>query len=86
MDIYPEKRIYNVGKMAMTDSAIDVTLFRDIYIVLGEPLDDDAWSVRLYYKPFVRWIWGGGFLILVGGLLALVDRRYYARLEKPARG
>jgi cytochrome c-type biogenesis protein CcmF len=86
LEIYPEKRIYNVGKMAMTDSAIDVTLFRDIYIALGEPIDDDAWSVRLYYKPFVRWIWGGGFLILVGGVLSLVDRRYYARLETRVRG
>ena len=84
VDIYPEKRIYNVGKMAMTESAIDVTPFRDIYLALGEPLDDDAWSVRLYYKPFVRWIWGGGFLILVGGLLALADRRYYSRQKKTA--
>ena len=78
-NIYPEKRIYNVNKMAMTDSAIDVTIFRDIYIALGEPLDQDAWSVRLYYKPFIRWIWGGGFLILLGGVFALADRRYYAR-------
>ena len=84
VDIYPEKRIYNVGKMAMTDSAIDITLFRDIYIALGEPLDDDAWSVRLYYKPFVRWIWGGGFMILAGGLLALSDRRYYLKRQKKA--
>ena len=61
----------------MTDSAIDVNLFRDIYIALGEPIGRDAWSVRLYYKPFIRWIWGGGFLILLGGLLALSDRRYY---------
>jgi cytochrome c-type biogenesis protein CcmF len=75
--IYPEKRIYNVGQMAMTDSAIDVTPFRDIYVALGEPLDKNAWSVRLYYKPFIRWIWGGGFMILAGGLLALMDRRYY---------
>lgn len=75
--ILPEKRIYNVGKMPMTESAVDVTPFRDIYVALGEPLDDRAWSVRLYYKPFVRWIWGGGFLILVGGFLALTDRRYY---------
>ncbi|KTD18880.1 heme lyase CcmF/NrfE family subunit [Legionella jordanis] len=79
--IYPEKRIYNVGKMAMTESAIDVNPFRDIYIALGEPLDDKAWSVRLYYKPFVRWIWGGGFLILTGGLLALADRRYYQKRQ-----
>ena len=77
--IYPEKRIYEVGGMAMTESAIDVTPFRDIYVALGEPLDDTAWSVRLYYKPFVRWIWWGGFLIVAGGLLALLDRRYYSR-------
>ena len=77
--IYPEKRVYEVGRMAMTESAIDVTPFRDIYVALGEPLDDVAWSVRLYYKPFVRWIWWGGFLIFAGGLLALLDRRYYSR-------
>jgi cytochrome c-type biogenesis protein CcmF len=76
--IYPEKRVYNVGQMAMTESAIDVTPFRDIYIALGEPLNETAWSVRLYYKPCVRWIWGGGFLILTGGLLALLDRRYFS--------
>lgn len=76
--VYPEKRIYNVGKIPMTESAIDVTAFRDIYIALGEPLGKTAWSVRLYYKPFIRWIWWGGFMILAGGILALADRRYYA--------
>jgi cytochrome c-type biogenesis protein CcmF len=74
--IFPEKRIYNVGKMPMTDSAIDVNVFRDIYVALGEPLGTDAWSVRLYYKPLVRWIWGGGFFMMFGGLLVLTDRRY----------
>ena len=83
-DIYPEKRIYNVGRMAMTESAIDVTPFRDLYIALGEPLDNNAWSVRLYYKPFIRWIWGGGFLILSGGLLALADKRYYRGRQSKA--
>lgn len=78
--IYPEKRIYDVGKMPMTESAIDVTPFRDVYIALGEPLDDNAWSVRMYYKPLVRWIWAGGFLILFGGVLALADSRYYVQL------
>ncbi|RAP38344.1 c-type cytochrome biogenesis protein CcmF [Legionella quinlivanii] len=82
--IYPEKRIYNVGKMAMTESAIDVSVFRDIYVALGEPLDDTAWSVRLYFKPFIRWIWGGGFLILAGGILALSDRRYFQARKKQA--
>ncbi len=84
-EIYPEKRIYNVGKMPMTESAIDVTPFRDIYIALGEPLENDAWSVRLYYKPFVRWIWGGGFMILAGGVLALTDRRYYLAKRIPIK-
>ncbi|WP_133127175.1 heme lyase CcmF/NrfE family subunit [Legionella nagasakiensis] len=80
--IYPEKRVYEVGNMPMTESAIDVTPFRDLYVALGEPLGEQAWSVRLYYKPFVRWIWGGGFLILAGGLLALSDRRYYSQRQK----
>ncbi|GGI78728.1 heme lyase CcmF/NrfE family subunit [Legionella impletisoli] len=81
-NIYPEKRIYDIANMPMTDSAIDVTPFRDIYIALGEPLDHHAWSVRLYFKPFVRWIWGGGFFILIGGLLAMTDRRYYKQRQK----
>jgi cytochrome c-type biogenesis protein CcmF len=80
--IYPEKRIYTIGNMPMTEAAIDVTPFRDVYIALGAPLDDTTWSVRVYYKPFVRWIWMGGFLMVCGGLLALTDRRYYGkRLE-----
>ncbi len=82
--IYPQKRIYNVGKIAMTESAIDVTAFRDVYVALGEPLDNHAWSVRLYYKPFIRWIWGGGFMILGGGVLALLDRRYFVFSRKPS--
>lgn len=82
--IYPEKRLYTIGQMAMTESAIDVTPFRDIYVALGEPLADDSWSVRLYYKPFVRWIWAGGFMILAGGFFALTDRRYYQKRKKVA--
>jgi cytochrome c-type biogenesis protein CcmF len=83
--IFPEKRVYDVGNMAMTDAAIDVNLFRDIYIALGEPLDTDAWSVRLYYKPFVRWIWAGGLLMMLGGVLALFDRRYRYAPRQHAR-
>lgn len=77
--IYPEKRLYTVGQMAMTESAIDVTPFRDIYVALGEPLTNSSWSVRLYYKPLIRWIWAGGFMILAGGFFALTDRRYYQK-------
>lgn len=80
--IYPEKRVYTVGQMAMTESAIDVSPFRDIYVALGEPLGHDSWSVRLYYKPFVRWIWAGGFMVLAGGFIALTDRRYLHKKEK----
>lgn len=82
--IYPEKRFYTVANMPMTEAAIDVNPFRDIYIALGEPLADGAWSVRIYLKPFVRWIWGGGFMILLGGLIAFFDRRYWALLTRRA--
>lgn len=77
--IYPEKRIYDVGKMPMTESAIDVTAFRDIYIAMGEPLDEHAWSIRLYYKPFVRWIWFGGVMMFLGGCFGLSDKRFYRK-------
>lgn len=82
--IHPEKRLYTVGQMPMTESAIDVTPFRDIYVALGEPISADSWSVRVYYKPFVRWIWAGGFIILAGGFLALTDRRYYRKKQESA--
>ena len=66
--------------MPMTEAAIDAGLLRDVYVSLGEPIDERAWSVRVYYKPFVDWIWGGCLLMALGGLLALSDRRY--RLKK----
>lgn len=77
--IYPEKRIYDVGKMPMTESAIDVNPFRDIYISMGEPLDKTAWSIRLYYKPCVRWIWLGGILMFLGGCFGFSDKRFYRK-------
>lgn len=77
--IYPEKRIYDVGKMPMTESAIDVNPLRDLYIAMGEPLDKTAWSIRLYYKPFVRWIWAGGLLMFLGGCFGFSDKRFYRK-------
>ncbi len=74
--VMPEKRRYDVGGEVMTEAAIDVTAWRDLYIALGEPLGRDAWSVRIYYKPLVRLIWAGGLLMFLGGILALTDRRY----------
>jgi cytochrome c-type biogenesis protein CcmF len=69
----------------MTEAGIDAGFTRDIYVSLGETLGNGDWSLRLYYKPFVRWIWLGGILIAIGGLLAASDRRYrLADLRKTA--
>jgi cytochrome c-type biogenesis protein CcmF len=75
-NLYPEKRNYLVQTMPMTEAAIDTGLFRDLYVSLGEPVSGGAWSVRIYYKPFVDWIWCGCFIMAMGGLLAISDRRY----------
>src|SRR5213078_5180684 len=85
--MYPEKRNYSASGSVMTETAIDSGLFRDLYISLGEPVANGAWSVRVYYKPFVSWIWFGAVLMAIGGGLALSDRRYAlaARKEREAR-
>jgi len=72
----PEKRNYGPGTMPMTEAGIDGGLLRDLFIALGEPLGKDAWSVRLYHKPVVSWIWIGSALMGLGGLLAAFDKRY----------
>ncbi len=73
----PEKRIYARKQMPMTEAAIDEGLFRDLFIALGEPVDDKgAWAIRIYYKPFIRWIWLGAIFMSLGGFVALFDRRY----------
>jgi cytochrome c-type biogenesis protein CcmF len=74
--LHPEKRLYNAGGQSMTDAAIRKMLTGDLYVSLGEPVEGDAWSVRVYHKPFVTWIWAGFLLMAIGGLLALSDRRY----------
>ncbi len=76
-ELQPQKRVYSVQRMPMTEAAIDWGLTRDIYVALGEPLGNDgAWSIRIYYKPFIRWIWFGGLLMVLGGLLSATDKRY----------
>lgn len=72
----PEKRVYNVQRMPMTEAAIDTGIFGDLYVSLGEPVSGGAWSVRVYHKPFVTWIWGGCIIMALGGFCALSDRRY----------
>jgi cytochrome c-type biogenesis protein CcmF len=74
--MYPEKRSYASTGNVMTETAIDSGLFRDLYVSLGEPVTGGGWSVRVYYKPFVGWIWGGAVLMAIGGGLAVSDRRY----------
>jgi cytochrome c-type biogenesis protein CcmF len=63
----------------MTEAAIDASLARDLYVSLGEPLQGEAWAVRLQIKPLVRFIWLGSVLIGFGGLLAAFDKRYRRR-------
>ncbi len=82
--MYPEKRSYFSSTMPMTEAAIDAGLTRDIYVSLGEELEDKAWAVRVYYKPFVDWIWGGCLLMALGGVLAMSDKRYRMKLRKAA--
>jgi cytochrome c-type biogenesis protein CcmF len=76
--LHPEKRIYNASGMPMTEAAIHPSFFRDVYVALGEPLDEEAkaWSVRVFHKPFINWLWLGAVLMVVGGFLAASDRRY----------
>ncbi len=80
--MYPEKRTYTASGNVMTETAIDSGVTRDLYISLGEPVPGGAWSVRVYYKPFVGWIWGGAILMAMGGGLALSDRRYALAARK----
>jgi cytochrome c-type biogenesis protein CcmF len=82
--LFPEKRVYNASGMPMTEASIDSGLFRDLYVSLGEPIPNSngAWAVRVYYKPFVDWIWGGCVLMALGGVLALSDRRYRIHARK----
>lgn len=77
-----EKRFYNVSKMGMTEAAIDWGLSRDLYAALGEKLDGQAWALRLYYKPFIRWIWLGGVFMALGGILCMFDKRYRLKIPK----
>ena len=74
--LHPEKRLYNASRNIMTEAGIDAGITRDLYVALGERFDDGSWAVRLHVKPFVRWIWFGAAMMALGGLLAVLDKRY----------
>jgi cytochrome c-type biogenesis protein CcmF len=80
--LHPEKRVYNASQSATTETAIDTGLFRDLYLSLGEPQGAGAWTMRIQYKPFVGWIWGGAILMAIGGGLAVSDRRYVQAVSR----
>ncbi|MFT5708527.1 MAG: cytochrome c-type biogenesis protein CcmF [Oceanospirillaceae bacterium] len=79
-EMHPEKRLYLARGSMMTEADINAGVFADIFVALGEPLKDGAWAVRLQYKPFMRWVWFGGLLMMIAGLLTAFDRRY--RIKK----
>ena len=78
--LYPQKRNYIVTMMPMTEVGLKASLWQDIYVALGDPIDDETWAVRVYVKPMVRFIWFGALIMALGALLAMSDKRY--RLTK----
>lgn len=83
----PEKRVFTVTQNAISWTAIDRSIWRDLYLSLGDSVGDRAWTVRVYHKPLVNWIWGGALLMAIGGGLAVTDRRYAlaARKQREAK-
>ncbi|KZN41951.1 heme lyase subunit CcmF [Pseudoalteromonas luteoviolacea NCIMB 1944] len=84
-ELYAEKRLYDIGMQFMTEAAIDDGFFRDLYLALGEQMSRGAWSLRIYHKPYVRWMWLGGILISLAGFIVLADKRYRRRVKKVAQ-
>jgi cytochrome c-type biogenesis protein CcmF len=76
----PDRRQYTVRTMDMTEAGIDWGIFRDLYVTMGDPINDTEFAVRLNYKPFVRWLWFGAIFMMIGGLLAASDKRYRSRV------
>lgn len=83
--LHPEKRLYTVQQMPMTEAGIDPGFTRDLYVALGEPLGEGAWAVRVHIKAFVRWIWLGGLVMCLGGVLSACDRRYRVKVKMRVR-
>ena len=82
----PEKRLYTVQRMPMTEAAIHSTISRDLFVAMGEPLDDGAWAIRIYIKPFVIWLWAGAVVMAIGGIFSISDKRYRMAKAKALSG
>ncbi len=74
--LHPEKRVYPVAQMPTTEAGIDFSVWRDLYVVIGDQQQAGGWTVRTYIKPFANWIWAGCLLMALGGALSLSDRRF----------
>ena len=83
--MHPQKRTYRVQTMPLTEAGIDNDWNRHLLVSMGDPLGEEAWSVRLQYKPMVAFIWLGAFMAAFGGLIAMFDRRYRQRVTADAR-
>ncbi|MDC0948200.1 heme lyase CcmF/NrfE family subunit [Gammaproteobacteria bacterium] len=85
-ELHPEKRVYRSQARPLTEAAIDASLWRDIYVSLGEPIGDSGdWAVRIYIKPLVRWIWWGAGLMALGALVSALDSRYRRQTRRELR-
>ena len=83
--LHAEKRFYTIQRSMMTEASVDSGITRDLYIAMGEQLKDGGWAVRIYFKPFVNWIWWGGLLMAVGAICSLSDKRYRYGISKKKR-
>ncbi|HVS83282.1 MAG TPA: cytochrome c-type biogenesis CcmF C-terminal domain-containing protein, partial [Pyrinomonadaceae bacterium] len=83
--MHPEKRAFTTAQSVTSETAIDRSVFRDLYVALGDQVDNRAWTVRVYHKPLVNWIWGGALMMAIGGAFAVSDRRYALTARKEAQ-
>jgi len=80
--LHPEKRAFTTAQSVTSEAAIDRSIFRDIYVSLGDQAEGGGWTVRVYHKPLVNWIWGGALMMAIGGAFAVTDRRYVLQAKK----
>jgi cytochrome c-type biogenesis protein CcmF len=78
----PEKRAFTTAQNVTSETAIDRSIFRDLYVSLGDQAEGGGWTVRVYHKPLVNWIWLGALLMALGGGIAVTDKRYALQAEK----